>query len=155
MKTHVQQTLLFPWQGGCKCSLQLLIQTWICVPGTHYGWVDQGSVEYEAYPSPLHMANTGNRTPDLLMLSPMPYPRGHMLPCTPRAITSHVKHFHLPPKQVRQNPNFTNIGQFADPAVTVKHDIILCSIHKQTANNIFSMQMGSYDGLVDWRASKQ
>ena len=144
MTMHVQQTLLFPWQGGRKCSLQLLIQPWICVPGTHYGWVDRGSVEYEAYPSPLHMANTGNRTPDLLMLSPMPYPLGDMFPCTPRAITSHVKHFHLPPKQVRQNPNFTNIGQFADPAVTVKHDI--CSIHKQTANNIFF----NANGLIWW-----
>ena len=45
--THVQQTLPFPWQGGHQFSLQLLIQPWICTPGTHYGWVDQGSVEYD------------------------------------------------------------------------------------------------------------
>ena len=28
----------------------------------------------------LHMPSTGNRTPDLLILSPTPYPLGHMLP---------------------------------------------------------------------------
>ena len=28
----------------------------------------------------LHMASTGNRTPDLLILSPTPYPLGHVLP---------------------------------------------------------------------------
>ena len=60
MTTHVQQTLPFPWQGGCQCSLQLLIQPWICAPGTYYGWVDRGSVEYEVYPTLLHMASTGN-----------------------------------------------------------------------------------------------
>ena len=48
MTTHVQQTLPFPWRGGRQCSLQpALIQPWICASGTHYGWVDQGSVEYE------------------------------------------------------------------------------------------------------------
>ena len=26
MTAHVQQTLPFPWQGGCQCSLQLLMQ---------------------------------------------------------------------------------------------------------------------------------
>ena len=80
MTTHVQQTLPFPWRGGYQCSLQLLIQSWICAPGTHYGWVDRGSVEYEVCPTPLHMASNGNRTPDLLILSPTPYPLGHMLP---------------------------------------------------------------------------
>ena len=80
MTTHVQQTLPFPWQGGCQCSLQLLIQPWICAPGTHYSWVDRSSVEYEVYPTLLHMASTGNRTPDLLILSPTPYLLGHMLP---------------------------------------------------------------------------
>ena len=50
MTTHVQQTLPFPWQGGGQCSLQLLIQPWICAPGTHYGWVGRGSVEYEVLP---------------------------------------------------------------------------------------------------------
>ena len=72
MITHVQQTLPLPWQGGRQCSLELLIQPWICAPGTHYCWADRGSVEYEACPTLLHMANTGIRTPDLLILSPMP-----------------------------------------------------------------------------------
>ena len=75
MTTHVQQTLPFPWQGGCQCSLQ----PWICAPGTHYGWVGCGSVEYEVYPTLPYMANTGNGTPDLLILSPTPYPLDHML----------------------------------------------------------------------------
>ena len=76
MTTHVQQTLPFPWQGGHQCSLQLLIQPWICAPGTHYGSVGRGSVEYEVCLTLLHMASSGNRTPDHLILSPMPYPLG-------------------------------------------------------------------------------
>ena len=80
MTTHVQQTLPFPCQSGRQCSLQLLIQTWIYAPGTHYGWVDRGIAKYEVCPILLHMTNTENRTPDLLILSPTPYPLGHMLP---------------------------------------------------------------------------
>ena len=68
----------FPLAVGAYGSLQLLIQPWICAPGTHYGWVDRGSVEYEVCPTLLHMASTGNRTPDLLILSPTPYPLGHV-----------------------------------------------------------------------------
>ena len=33
--------------GDRQCNLQPLIQPWICAPGTHYGWVDRGTVEYE------------------------------------------------------------------------------------------------------------
>ena len=66
-------TLPFPWQGGHQCSLQLLIQPLICAPGTHYGWVDQGCVEYKVFPTLLHIASSGNRTLDLLILSLMPY----------------------------------------------------------------------------------
>ena len=80
MTMHVQQTLPFPWQGGCQPSLQLLISPWICAPGTHYCRVDRGSVEYEVCPIFLHMACTGNRTTDFLILSPTSYPLGHMLP---------------------------------------------------------------------------
>ena len=53
------------------------MQPWICA-GTHYGWVDRGSVEYEVCSTLLHMASAGNRTPDFLILSPTPYPLGHM-----------------------------------------------------------------------------
>ena len=42
--------------------------------------VNQGSMEYEVCPTLLHMSNAGNQTPDLLILSPAPYPLGHMLP---------------------------------------------------------------------------
>ena len=79
----------FPLAVGAYGSLQLLIQPWICAPGTHYGWVDRGSVEYEVCPTLLHMASTGNRTPDLLILSPTPYPLGHVLPILTIA-TSHL-----------------------------------------------------------------
>ena len=48
--------------------------------GIHFGWVNQGSVEYEVWPKLLHMASTGNQTPDLLIGSPTQYPLGYMLP---------------------------------------------------------------------------
>ena len=67
-----------PWQWA-DSSLQLLIQPWICTPGTHYSLVDRGCVEYEICPSVLHVTSTGNQTPDLLILSPTPYPPDHML----------------------------------------------------------------------------
>ena len=92
MTTHVQQTLHFPWQGGRQCSLQLLIQPWICAPGTHYGWVDRGSVEYVC-PTLLHMASTENRTPGLLILSPTPYPLSHMIPHNPRIPSEAVTYY--------------------------------------------------------------
>ena len=55
MTSHVQHTLHLPFalQGGRQCSLQLLIQPWICAPGTHYGWVDQ--MECECYLTFLHI----------------------------------------------------------------------------------------------------
>ena len=40
-------TFLLAIQGGRQCSLELLIQPWICAPGADYDWVDRGSVEYE------------------------------------------------------------------------------------------------------------
>ena len=78
MIMHVRQILPLPLQGGRQCSLQLLIRPRICAPGTHYGWVDWGSVEYGVCPILLYMSNTGNRTPDLLILSSTPYPLGHI-----------------------------------------------------------------------------
>ena len=60
-------------------SLQLLIfGSGHQVPITA-GWVNRGIVEYKVCLTLLHMASTGNRTPDLLILSPMPYPLGHTL----------------------------------------------------------------------------
>ena len=75
---HVLQTLP-PWQWA-HSSLQLLVQPWTCAPGMYYGLMNRGNVEYEVCPTLLHMASTGNRMPDLLILSPMPYLLGHMLP---------------------------------------------------------------------------
>ena len=49
------------------------------------GWVDRGSAEYDVYPTLLHMASIGNRTPDLLILSPPPYPLGHIYACSHNA----------------------------------------------------------------------
>ena len=36
-------------------------------------------MEWEVCPTLLHMTSSGNRTPDLLILSPTPYQLGHML----------------------------------------------------------------------------
>ena len=38
--------LYLPWQWA-HSSLQLLIQPWICAPGTHYDRMDRGSVQGE------------------------------------------------------------------------------------------------------------
>ena len=43
---HDIQTLLFLYQVGCQWRMQLLIQPWICTPGTKDSWVDRGSVDY-------------------------------------------------------------------------------------------------------------
>ena len=74
---HMFFRLHLPWQRAYSV-LQLLIHPWICAPGTQYGWMDGGRVEYEVCLAILHMASTENRTPDLLILNP-PYPLGHML----------------------------------------------------------------------------
>ena len=79
MWLHMFFRLFLPWQWA-HSSVQLLIQPWICAPGTHQDWVDRGSVEYEVCLILLHMAGTGNWTPDRLILSPTPYPLGHMFP---------------------------------------------------------------------------
>ena len=78
-------------------DVKVLIQPWICAPGTHYGWVDQGSVEYEVCPTLLHMASTGNRTPDLLILSPI------------NALSSgpHAPQDVLGPTNLRQTPDLS------------------------------------------------
>ena len=73
MWLHMFCRLYLSWLWA-HSSLQLLIQPWICAPGTHYGWVDRGSVEYEVCLTLLNMASTGNGTPDLLISSPMPCP---------------------------------------------------------------------------------
>ena len=59
-------------QCGCQCSLRLLIQPWICAPGTHYGWVDRGSEESEVSLILIHMTSARNQTPDILMMSLVP-----------------------------------------------------------------------------------
>ena len=61
MFSRLYNYLLWQWAHS---SLQLLIQPWVCAPGTHYGCVGQGSVEYEVCLTFLHMASSGNRTPD-------------------------------------------------------------------------------------------
>ena len=48
-------------------------------------------MEYEVCPTLLHMASTGNRTPDLLILSSTPYPLGHMLPYSELILNSNEK----------------------------------------------------------------
>ena len=79
---HLFFRLYLPHSSGRlrQPAPQLSVHPWICAPGTHYGWVDRGSVEYKVCLTLLHMASTGNRTPDPLILSTMPYPLGQMLP---------------------------------------------------------------------------
>ena len=48
-------------------------------PGTIMAWwTAHDSMEFEIYPTLLHMASTGNQTLDIMILSPTPYPLGHM-----------------------------------------------------------------------------
>ena len=37
-------------------------------------------MEYEVYPTLLHMTSSGNQTPDFLILSPTSYPLGDVFP---------------------------------------------------------------------------
>ena len=67
---HMFFRLYLHWQWA-HSNLQLLFQPWTYAPGTHYGWVDRSSVEYEVCPTLLHMVSTGNRTPDLLIFIPI------------------------------------------------------------------------------------
>ena len=43
---------------GVYSNLQVLMQAWICAPGTHHGLVAQGSIEH--YPTLLHMTSSEN-----------------------------------------------------------------------------------------------
>ena len=45
----------------------------------HHCWAGRGSIEREVCPILLHMTRSENATPDLLILSPMPYPLNHFL----------------------------------------------------------------------------
>ena len=54
----------------------------ICAPGPYYGGVAQGSVDYEISLTLPHVPRRGHQTPELLNLIPVPYPLGHVLPCS-------------------------------------------------------------------------
>ena len=72
---------LSPGKVGANAACNYWSNLWSVHQVPHYGWVDRGSVEYEVYPTLLHMASTGNwHTPDLLILSTTTYPLGNMLP---------------------------------------------------------------------------
>ena len=78
--THslIQSYLLWGEFSAFSASNAIHNSTIFIPPGTHYCWVGRGSMEWEVCPTLLHMANSGNRAPDLLILSPTPYPLGHM-----------------------------------------------------------------------------
>ena len=78
---RVATVLILPsrLQGGRECNLQVLIKPWICAPGANYSKVDKASAECKICPALLHITSHGNQTPDLLILSPLPYPLSHML----------------------------------------------------------------------------
>ena len=68
---HLNSFFFSSYSQSLQCS--------ILVPqGTHHCWVD--SINWEVCLTLLHMTTSGNRTPGLWILSPMPYPLGHMLP---------------------------------------------------------------------------
>ena len=69
----------FPLAVGACGSLQLDPTLDLC---TRYPLRLDGPRQcgIPSFPTLLHMASTGNRTPDLLILSPTSYPLGHMLP---------------------------------------------------------------------------
>ena len=77
------RVVIQPESSGCwqwaHSTLQLLIQPWTCAPGTHYGWMDRGSVEYKVCPALLHMASTGNQNPRPSDLESNAHPLGRML----------------------------------------------------------------------------
>ena len=84
---HIQPTSLFS-SGRIQHTVTHIIQVCrqleplrhnSCPPGTQHCWVDR-AIEWEVCPTLLHMTNDENRTPGLFILSPMPYPLGHMLP---------------------------------------------------------------------------
>ena len=107
---------LSPGQVGVKADLQLLIQPWIFAPGTHYGWVDRGSVENTKFDQHFrYMTSTVNQTPDLVILSQMHCPLGHVFPhhwytkcltkCPHQTITVNVSIWNarIPPKVYYSN----------------------------------------------------
>ena len=53
--------------------MQLLMQTWICAPGTEYSWVSHNSVECEICPTLLHMSCAWHKTPAELISSQKHY----------------------------------------------------------------------------------
>ena len=63
----------FPLTGWAPMQPATIDPTLDLCTRYHYGWVDRGSVEYEVFPTLLHMASTRNRTKDLLILSPVSY----------------------------------------------------------------------------------
>ena len=48
-------------------------------PGTHHCSLGRGGMEWEVCLMLLHMTNSGNQTPDILISSPVPSPLGYML----------------------------------------------------------------------------
>ena len=81
-----------------QCMVQVNLMPFTIVqffipPGTHHCWVGRGSMEQEVCPTLLHMTSSGNRTPNLLILSPTPYPLGHMFPQTYIQVYEWTKHY--------------------------------------------------------------
>ena len=55
-----QSFIIYPLAVGTYGSLQLLIQPWICAPGTHCSWVNRGTVGCEVWLILLHMSTWFN-----------------------------------------------------------------------------------------------
>ena len=70
---------LSPGKAGANAACNY----WPNLGSVHQGaiTVDRGNVGYEVCPTLLHIASNGNRTLDLLILSPTPHPLGHNVRC--------------------------------------------------------------------------
>ena len=80
MHMHVQPTHYLPWHEAItRTHSHIIIQLWICAPGTHRCWVARGNVGFRNLPKVSTHDHLGNRTPDLSLSSRPPYQLGHEL----------------------------------------------------------------------------
>ena len=87
--------LITPRRGtDTKAQPALLIQPWICAPGTYHCWVDRGSMDSKFTQGFEHMTGAaGIETPDLRISSSMLSAIGHTLHNTDKFQQNHINLF--------------------------------------------------------------
>ena len=81
-RTHTTCTISFPLGEYSPFIIQSIQAAWAThfrPSCTNHCWVGRGSMAWEVCLLPLHMTNSGNQTPDLMILSPMPRLLGRMI----------------------------------------------------------------------------